>query len=137
MIKFSELKQGSHVMAAYDGDVKRGEIAEIKKSEKQVCINLGEQTFWFDTGKGLLTAIPITDAELTNFKFTKLVNTDGSVKYSKGAFRLLIPQQNDFSRIEMWYRDETRNFAAPMALHTLQTHFFEMTKVFLNDGSFD
>lgn len=136
MIKFSELKKGSHVMAAYEGTVSRGEIYEIKNSEKQVCIISGEQTFWFDTGKGLITAIPITDAELTNFKFSKQINDDGSVKYMKGAFRILIPAQNDFSRMEIWYRDETRQFATPIALHQLQTHFYEMTKVYLNDEQF-
>lgn len=137
MIKFNELKQGGHVMAAYDGDVRRGEIVEIKKAEKQVAINTGAQDFWFDTGKGNLTPIAITDAELANFKFSKQVNDDGTVKYMKGAFRMLIPAENDFSRMEIWYRDERRQFVEPMALHNLQNHFSEMTKVFLNDGSFD
>ncbi len=136
MIKFNELKQGGHVLADYDGDVRRGEIIEIKNAEKQVCINTGTQDFWFDTGKGKLTPIAVTDAELLNFKFSKIVNDDGTVKYMKGAFRMLIPAENDFSRMEIWYRDERRQFVEPMALHTLQNHFSEMTKVFLNEGSF-
>ncbi len=136
MIKFNELKQGGHVMAEYDGDKRRGEIEEINNSEKQVSINTGAQSFWFDTGKGLLTGISITDEELTNFKFTKQQNDDGSVKYLKGAFRIQIPTANDFSKMEIWYRDEKRIFNEPIALHVLQNHFFEMTKVFLNDESF-
>jgi hypothetical protein len=137
MIKFNELKQGNHVIAEFDGDKKRGEIEEIKNSEKQVCVNTGAQGFWYDTGKGKLTPIEITDAELTNFKFSKQLNDDGSVKYMKGAFRMLIPKENDFSRMEIWYRDEQRQIIEPIALHTLQNHFFEMTKVFLNEGSFN
>jgi hypothetical protein len=110
---------------------------EIKKAEKQVCINTGAQGFWFDTGKGHLTPIPVNDAELTNFKFSKQTNEDGTVKYMKGAFRMLIPKENDFSRMEIWYRDEQRQINEPVALHVLQNHFYEMTKVFLNEGSFN
>jgi hypothetical protein len=137
MIKFNELKQGNHVIAEFDGDKKRGEIEEIKNSEKQVCINTGAQGFWFDTGKGHLTPIPVNDDELTNFKFSKQANDDGTIKYMKGAFRMLIPKENDFSRMEIWYRDEQRQITEPIALHVLQNHFYEMTKVFLNDGSFN
>jgi hypothetical protein len=137
MIKFSELKQGGHVIANYDGDKRRGEIEEIKNAEKQICVNTGAQSFWFDTGKGLLTPIEVTDGELANFKFTKQLNDDGTVKYMKGAFRMLIPKEGDFSRMEIWYRDERRQFIEPIALHVLQNHFSEMTKVFLNEGSFD
>jgi hypothetical protein len=137
MIKFNELKQGGHVMANSDGDVRRGEIIEIKNSEKQVCIDTGAQSFWFDTGKGLLSPIEVNNEQLINFKFSKQLNDDGTVKYMKGAFRMLIPKENDFSRMEIWYRDETRKFAEPIPLHVLQNHFSEMTKVFLNEGSFD
>ena len=50
---------------------------------------------------------------------------------------MLIPKEGDFSRMEIWYRDEQRHFVEPMALHTFQNHFYEMTKVYLNEGSFD
>ena len=75
--------------------------------------------------------------ELTNFKFHKHVNDDGTIKYSKGAFRILIPKQGDFSRMEIWYRDEKRHILQPIPVHTLQNHFYEMTKVHLNTESFD
>ena len=137
MIKFNELKQGNHVIAEFDGDKKRGEVEEIKNATKQLCINTGAQGFWFDSGKGKLTPIEITDAELSNFKFSKVINEDGTVKYMKGAFRMLISKENDFSRMEIWYRDEQRIITEPIPLHVLQNHFYEMTKVFLNEGSFD
>ncbi|MFC4261998.1 hypothetical protein ACFOWM_03845 [Ferruginibacter yonginensis] len=137
MIKLSELKQGGHIIAEHEGDKKRGEIVKINNADKQICINSGVQDFWFDMGKGHLEAIPITDDELTNFKFHKLVNDDGTVKYMKGAFRILIPKEGDFSRMEIWYRDEQRHIMEPIPLHVLQNHFYEMTKVFLNEGSFD
>jgi hypothetical protein len=137
MIKFNELKQGGHVITDFDGYKRRGEIEELKNASKQVMINTGTQSFWFDTGKGQLSPIPVTEAELLNFKFHKHVNDDGTVKYMKGAFRMLIPKEGDFSRMEIWYRDEQRHILEPIPLHVLQNHFFEMTKVFLNEASFD
>lgn len=135
MIKYSELKKGGHVMANAGGDNRRGEIEDLKNSEKQICINTGAQSFWFDAEQ--LTPIELNEAELMNFKFHKEVKEDGTIKYLKGAFRMLIPKEGDFSRMEIWYRDEQRHFVEPMALHTFQNHFYEMTKVFLNEGSFD
>lgn len=135
MIKYSELKKGDHVMADADGDNRRGEIENLKNSEKQVCVNTGVQSFWFETDQ--LSPITLNEAELENFKFHKEVKEDGTIKYAKGAFRMLIPKEGDFSRMEIWYRDEQRHFVEPMPLHTFQNHFYEMTKVFLNEGSFD
>ncbi len=55
----------------------------------------------------------------------------------EGAFRMLVPKEGDFSRMQLWYRDETRNIMTPISLHSLQNHYYELTKVFLNDESFD
>ncbi len=81
--------------------------------------------------------LSLSDEELVHFKFHKEVNPDGTVKYLKGAFRILIPKEGDFSRMEIWYRDETRHILQPISVHNLQNHFYEMTKVYLNDESFD
>jgi hypothetical protein len=135
MIKFNELKKGDHVIADYEGDRRRGEVEDLNNNEKQVQVNNGVQSFWYETDQ--LTAIPLNEDELLNFKFHKQVNEDGTIKYLKGAFRILISKEGDFSRMEIWYRDEQRHITEPIMLHTLQNHFYEMTKVFLNEGSFD
>lgn len=135
MIKFSELKKGGYVMANADGDSRRGEIEDLDNGHKQVCVNTGAQSFWFETEQ--LSPIELNEKELINLKFHKEVKEDGTIKYMKGAFRMLIPKEGDFSRMEIWYRDEQRHFEAPIPLHIFQNHFFEMTKVFLNTGSFD
>lgn len=135
MIKFNELQKGDHVMANSDGDIRRGEVENLNNNEKQVCVNTGVQSFWFETDQ--LTAIPITESELENLKFHKQVQEDGTVKYMKGAFRMLIPKEGDFSRMEIWYRDEQRHVTENIPLHCLQNHFHEMTKVHLNEMSFD
>ena len=122
-------------MANSDGDIRRGEVENLNNNEKQVCVNTGVQSFWFETDQ--LTAIPINDDELTNFKFHKQVQEDGTVKYMKGAFRMLIPKEGDFSRMEIWYRDEQRHVTEHIPLHRLQNHFLDMTKVHLNEQSFD
>lgn len=135
MIKFNELKKGDHVIADYEGDRRRGEVEDLNNNEKQVQVNNGVQSFWYETDQ--LTAIPLNEDELLNFKFHKQVNEDGTIKYLKGAFRILISKEGDFSRMEIWYRDEQRHITEPIMLHTLQNHFYEMTKVFLNESSFD
>jgi hypothetical protein len=55
----------------------------------------------------------------------------------KGAFRIMLEKERDFSHMEIWYRDERRHILHPISVHNLQNHFYEMTKVFLNDESFD
>lgn len=135
MIKFNELKKGDHVIADYEGDKRRGEVEDLNNNEKQVQVNNGVQSFWYETDQ--LSAIPLDEEQLLNFKFHKQVNEDGTIKYLKGAFRILISKEGDFSRMEIWYRDEQRHITEPIMLHTLQNHFYEMTKVYLNEESFD
>lgn len=135
MIKFQEIKIGDYLIADNDGDKKRGEVTNLNNNEKQVCVNTGAQDFWYELDQ--LDPIAITDEELEKLKFHKQVNEDGTLKYLKGAFRMLVPKEGDFSRMEIWYRDEQRHITTPISLHILQNHFFEMTKVHLNTETFD
>jgi hypothetical protein len=134
MIKYQELKMGDYVIADNDGDQRRGEVTRLNGDEKQVEVDTG-QCFWYETDQ--LSPITITDDELTNLKFSKHVNEDGTIKYLKGAFRMLIPKEGDFSRMEIWYRDETRHIVNPISLHTLQNHYYELTKMYLNTDNFN
>lgn len=134
MIKFHEVKVGDYLIADNDGDSRRGEVTNLNGDEKQVCVDTGQE-FWYETNQ--LIAIPLNEEELMSLRFHKQVNNDGTVKYLKGAFRILIPKEGDFSRMEIWYRDETRHILQPINVHNLQNHFHEMTKVHLNDESFD
>lgn len=135
MIKFHEIKVGDYLYADNDGDVKRGEVTNLNGDEKQVCVDTGTQDFWYETSQ--LMPIPLSDEELENLKFHKELNGNGSVKYLKGAFRMTLEKEGDFSKMEIWYRDEKRHILHPIPVHTLQNHFYEMTKVHLNDESFD
>ena len=135
MIKFSEIQVGDFLRADNDGDILEGEVTDLNGDEKQVCVNTGTQEFWFETNQ--LSPIPLDENQLLNLKFDKLENGDGTVKYLKGAFRILIPAKGDFSKMELWYRDERRHIMQPINVHQLQNHFHEMTKVLLNDESFN
>lgn len=135
MIKFHEIKVGDYLIADNDGDKKQGEVTNLNGNEKQVCVNTGAQDFWYETEQ--LSAIPLDDDQLTKLKFLKEENEDGTVKYMKGAFRMMLPAKDNFSRFEIWYRDEHRQILQPINVHQLQNHFYDMTKVHLNDGSFD
>jgi len=135
MIKFQEIKIGDYLIAENDGDARRGEVTNLNADEKQVCVDNGVQEFWYETDQ--LAPIPVSDEELTALRFHKEPQDDGSVKYLKGAFRMVTPADGDFSRLEIWYRDEKRHITQPIPLHVLQNHFYEMTKVHLNDESFD
>lgn len=135
MIKFNEIKVGDFLKADNDGDILLGEVTNLNGDEKQVCVNTGTQEFWFETSQ--LSPIPLDEAQLMNFKFKKEDYEDGTVKYLKGAFRILIPSKGNFSRMEIWYRDERRHIMQPISVHQLQNHFHEMTKVFLNEESFN
>ena len=135
MIKFHEIKVGDYLIADNDGDKKQGEVTGLNGNEKQVCVNTGAQDFWYETEQ--LSAIPLDDEQLVKLKFHKEENEDGTVKYMKGAFRMMLTAKNDFSKFEIWYRDEHRQIMQPINVHQLQNHFYDMTKVHLNDGSFD
>ncbi|MBL0056424.1 MAG: hypothetical protein IPP31_09540 [Chitinophagaceae bacterium] len=97
MIKFNEIKVGDYLIADNDGDKKQGEVTDLNHNEKQVCVDTGAQEFWYETEQ--LSAIPLDDDQLTKLKFHKQVNDDGTVKYGKGAFRMLIPAAGIFQNL--------------------------------------
>lgn len=131
MIKFNEIKVGDYLFADNDGDKKQGEVTDLNHVEKQVCVDTGVQEFWYETEQ--LSSIALDEDQLIRLKFQKHDNEDGSVKYMKGAFRMQLHSKGDFSQFEIWYRDERRQIMQPIKLHQLQNHFYEMTKVHLND----
>ncbi len=131
MIKFSDLKAGDYVLAENDGQEWQGEVTDFNHDEKEISVYNGIQDFWFKGEE--LFPLPLDEKQLIKLKFHKQVNEDGSVKYSKGAFRIQTPQQDSFSNFEIWYRNEKRMMTQPISVHRLQNHYLEMTKVHLTD----
>jgi hypothetical protein len=132
MLKFNEIKKGDYVIADMDGNKQVGMVTGLMPAEHDVCIDNGTQEFWFKPDQ--LSAVDITEGELERLKFNKQMNEHGSVKYMKGAFRMVIPKAGNFEAMEIWYRDERRHILQPIKLHQLQNHFYEMTKVHLDDS---
>ena len=68
------------------------------------------------------------------FGFEKQDQPDGSVKYLKGPFRILLSRPGNFSSFEMWYREDRRRIHQPLSVHELQNHYHQMTKIDLTRG---
>jgi hypothetical protein len=129
MIKFSDIKVGDYMMAEYEGKMWEGEVSRLNGDEKQVCITTEVQDFWFSVDH--LHPIPLNEEQLLKLNFTKQENEDGSVKYLKGAFRILLPTKGDFSHFEMWYREDKRHNPDVHFIHQLQNMYLSMTKIHL------
>ena len=131
MIKFSDLKVGDYVMVDFEGKMWSGQVVDLNRDEKQICVETEVQEFWYEPEH--VYPIPINDEQLMRLNFTSEENGDGSVKYKKGAFRLQIPEKDNFSKIEMWYREDIRRHPHVHYIHELQNHYLQMTKVHLTD----
>ncbi|MDP1844161.1 MAG: hypothetical protein Q8K64_12125 [Sediminibacterium sp.] len=131
MVKFNDIKVGDYMMGEFEGKLWEGEVTNLNGDEKQVCLLTSVQEFWFSTDH--LQPIPLNDAALLNLHFTRQVNEDGSVKYSKGAFRLVAPKEGDFSSIEMWYREDKRHHPNVHFVHQLQNQYLDMVKIHLTN----
>lgn len=133
MIKFSELKPGDFVLAEFDGNLTEGEVVDLNGDEKQVCVKTSVQEFWFETSQ--LHPITLDESQLYRLGFQKEEHDDGSVKYMKGAFRVLLHQPGQFTNFEMWYREDRRHIVNPIYVHEFQNHYLHMTKVPLLKGA--
>ena len=134
MIKFQDLRQGDYVLAEFDGNKENVEVTQFNHDEKEICVDNGVQEFWFKEDE--LYPLILDEEQLLKLNFQKQGHDDGSVKYLKGAFRIQIPKEGDFSNFEIWYRDEKRHMLHPLAVHQLQNHYLEMTKVHLTEEAF-
>ena len=57
MIQFHEIKVGDYLIADNDGDKRSGEVTGLNGDEKQVCVDTGDQEFWYETNQ--LSPIPL------------------------------------------------------------------------------
>ena len=130
MIKFSDIKPGDIVMAEYEGQQRQGVVKDLNREDKEVCVETEVQEFWFKAEH--LFPVPLDESQLTKLGFQKHENSDGSVKYIRDSFRVLLPHKDDFSSIEMWWREDRRHVHQPFYVHDLQNHYYQMTKVELN-----
>ncbi len=129
MIKFNDIKIGDFVMGEYEGKLWDGEVTRLNGDEKQIEVKTDVQEFWFEQDH--LQPLPLNEEQLLKLNFQKQDNDDGSTKYMKGSFRIVVPNKNDFSHFEMWYREDKRHNPDVHYVHQLQNQYYDMTKVHL------
>jgi hypothetical protein len=131
MIRFNDLKPGDLVLAEFDKKEWEGEITELNREDKEVCVRTDVQDFWFVPAQ--LRGIPLDDRQLSRLGFDKQSDGNGGpVKYLKGAFRIMLLGPDRFNEFEMWYREDRRHITQPIYVHELQNHYRDMTKVELS-----
>jgi hypothetical protein len=129
MLKIGNLKSGDIINVNDEGVVREGTVVSISYEENQALVNNGVQEFWYTPSE--MTAVPLDENQLTRLGFSK-EDLEGGVKYKRDSFRLVTPKKGDFSTVEMWWREDRRNFSFPLAVHELQNLYLDMTKVHLN-----
>ncbi|MCB0741762.1 MAG: hypothetical protein KDB92_12095 [Chitinophagaceae bacterium] len=122
------LKSGDLIMVNDEGIMREGTVVKISHEENKAFVNNGVQEFWYTPEE--MTAVPLDETQLMKFGFTKEEN-DGAVKYKKDSFRLVTPKKDDFTNIEMWWREDRRHFGFPLGVHELQNLYYDMTKIHL------
>jgi hypothetical protein len=127
MIKITDLKFGDIVSAEYEGQQLEGVVTDINREDREVCVETSVQEFWYKPDH--LYPIPLNEEQLLRLGFTRQENGDGTVKYMKGSFRVLLPRKDDFSAMEIWWREDHRYLNQPISVHELQNHYLQMTKV--------
>ena len=126
MIKIGQLQAGDIVTVNDEGQMREGVVVNKDIAENLIKVDNGIQEFWYEPAD--LYPVALDESQLLKLGFEK-EQIDGAVKYKKGAFRLVTAHTSSFSKIEMWYREDRRNFNIPIAVHELQNLHLQMTKV--------
>lgn len=129
MIRFNELKPGDIIIAEYEGQKWQGVVKDLNREDKEICVETAVQEYWFTPEH--LYPIPVDDEQLLKLGFTRVEDGYG-VKYMKDSFRIHLAARDDFSNMEIWWREDRRQLSQPISVHELQNHYYQMTKVELN-----
>lgn len=125
-LKLHELKPGDIIAVNDDGVEREGTVVRTSPENHQALVNNGIQEFWYSPEE--MHGIPLDDTQLMKLGFTREDHENG-YKYKRDSFRLVTPVKNDFSHVDMWWREDRRHFNVPLAVHQLQNLHLDMTKV--------
>ena len=129
MLKIGQLKSGDVVSINDEGIMREGTVVKISHEEHQALVNNGVQEFWFSQEE--MFAVPLDESHLLKFGFTGEEVEDG-YKYKRDSFRVLVPKKGNFSKMEMWWREDRRHFYTQLSVHEFQNLYMDMTKVHLD-----
>ena len=127
MIPFHELRVGDIVLVDFEGQRSEGEVVGKSEGDRLVNVETAVQAFYYDPND--LYSIPLDEGQLFSFGFERQDMPDGTVKYMKGPFRILLSAPGNFSQFTIWYREDHRQIHEPIGVHRLQNHYHQMTKV--------
>lgn len=125
-MKITDLKAGDWVKINDDGITRNGTVVRVSSEEQEVYVDNGIQEYWYSLGN--ISAVPLDEQLLMQLGFEKKEVETGA-KYGKDAFRIWVPAADDFSRCEMWYREDRRHFDHQLMVHELQNSYLDMTKM--------
>jgi hypothetical protein len=136
MIHLNELKFGDIVNATFEGGTFSGSVLQIDRELRQVCVATNDdQESWYYPEA--LSPIPLTEDEVLSLQFRPDPNASpasGGITYVKGPFSIEVKDPATFQELVLLYRNEApRIFHHGLALHELQNHYLQMTKVHLVD----
>ncbi len=129
MLKINNLKDGDIITVDDDGIMREGTVVKVSREEHQALVDNGIQEFWYNQED--MHGVPLDESQLHRLGFAG-EDLDGGVKYKKDSFRIFLPQKGDFSKIEMWWREDRRQFDFPLSVHEFQNLYLDMTKVHLD-----
>jgi hypothetical protein len=131
MINLHDVKAGDTVLVNYEGNTVEGQVLEVNREDKQVCVQTGEQEFWYDLDA--LYAIPLNEDQLLKLKFKKEGTENGNGRiYVRGPFSVkLYELGNGQPATRLDYRDEHREIKESITVNQLQNHYHEMTNFHL------
>jgi hypothetical protein len=127
MIQFHELRIGDIVLVEFGGQRTEGEVTGKSEGDHLVNVETAVQAFYYSPSD--LYPIALDENQLMEFGFEKQAQADGTVKYLKGPFRILLSRPGNFSDFEIWYREDRRHIQQSLSVHQLQNHYHQMTKV--------
>jgi hypothetical protein len=127
MVKLGQLQSGDIVMVNDDGLMREGMVVQTNGEEQMALIDNGIQEFWYAPQD--IFPVALNEDQLMKFGFEKVPIDGNGAKYKKGVFRLVTPVAGDFTKLDMWYREDNRHFHIPIAVHELQNLHSQMTKV--------
>jgi hypothetical protein len=134
MINLQDVKAGDSVLVQYEGNTVEGQVLEVNREDKQVCVLTGEQEFWYDLQD--LYPIPLNEDQLLRLKFKKdeslSANGSGQI-YVRGPFSVKLHTLDDgMPATRLDYRDEHREIKGSITVNQLQNHYKAMTNFHLD-----
>ncbi|MBP1650300.1 MAG: hypothetical protein H6Q26_457 [Bacteroidetes bacterium] len=133
MINLHDVKAGDTVIVEYEGEKHEGLVLEVNREDKQVCVQTGEQEFWYELAD--VYPIPLSEEQLLKLQFTKeniSPDPDNRRIYVRGPFSVMFHELDGREAIRLDYRDEHREIKGALTVNQLQNHYHAMTNFHLD-----